>query len=394
MSVTYDNTDLLSTIMYLRETFGKEALSDSRKMQSLLSDLAPSLKREGRIFALLIENGYYTLFEQADTEGENARNMACSKALAFLEGEYIQKEQASYCVDVLACFFGWCSEDTVKESLRVMRQKEEEQNRIKAELEEQESRAAKTERAEAERIEQERLRSEELEMEFRIRQEEEDRFKKQLAREKNRNAELNSLSDQKKQEAEFATLFQEIQLKSEDGMFFSVIYDERSKERKKLYCLANEEQKQRLDDFFLRYDNNLKMYRDYKSVRTDVLGLSYLLSKEAGVTENRREMDELIRKKRELSLIRGNLLLISVFWPLIMAFSFYKLYMEEFTENVFRIHWHLLILLGCFIICHTIRLLFRKGDLGELSILHGIGADLADAAISIFPSIVLYFVFM
>ena len=110
----YDGNDLLSTLIYMKKEFGADVFHNARKMSSILGDLAPTLKRDGKVLQRLIVAGMFQELEKTDFANEIEKLRARGRVKNWLiDEEFIQEEKAVYYSQVLCAVYAGDSERIV-----------------------------------------------------------------------------------------------------------------------------------------------------------------------------------------------------------------------------------------------------------------------------------------
>ena len=110
-SQLYDANDLLSTLLYMKKEFGVDVFHNAKKMNSILGDLSPILKRDGKILQRLLIAGLFQELEETDFTNEIEKLHARGRVKNWLiDEEFIQEEKAVYYSQVVCAVYGGESE--------------------------------------------------------------------------------------------------------------------------------------------------------------------------------------------------------------------------------------------------------------------------------------------
>ena len=100
---TYDNNNLESTLIYIKNTFGIEIFLKQEKLIAYISDLAPRLKNEKSMLKRIAQLGILEDFIHSQNADKTNQEHMISKALKILiDDEYIQEKIATEYVITVA----------------------------------------------------------------------------------------------------------------------------------------------------------------------------------------------------------------------------------------------------------------------------------------------------
>ena len=104
---TYDKTDLLSTLNYIKSEYGTACFKDG-KVIAFLSDLAPSLKREKSLLKKLVDKGLMKEIVENASADEITQRRIIFKTRSFLEDdELIHPDAVEHHISILAKAFNY-----------------------------------------------------------------------------------------------------------------------------------------------------------------------------------------------------------------------------------------------------------------------------------------------
>ncbi len=93
---------------YALETFGLGLLSDSRKLISYLTDLAPTLTREKNLLRMAIESGVYKKILSANGESDSEKESCFTRCKIILVDDYfLRSDWADKTLHWLTDYLGW-----------------------------------------------------------------------------------------------------------------------------------------------------------------------------------------------------------------------------------------------------------------------------------------------
>ena len=104
----YDPKDLQSTLLYMREEYGRAVFRDPPRMYSVICELAPALQNEGNILQQMASAGILKELEQtALTKDENEQSLAVMKARSWLVNSmFMNEDKADEFQAVIAALYG------------------------------------------------------------------------------------------------------------------------------------------------------------------------------------------------------------------------------------------------------------------------------------------------
>lgn len=104
----YNENDLKSVLVYIRDSFGIEVFEKRGQALALLGDLAPSLRNEKRMLEKMFKIGILEDFTSSVNSDERTKKSVIARSLTTLTvSEYIRPKVAAEYINILVAVFGW-----------------------------------------------------------------------------------------------------------------------------------------------------------------------------------------------------------------------------------------------------------------------------------------------
>lgn len=110
----YNPSELLSTLVYIKQKFGIELFFDAHKLTAIVLDLSPQLGRDIKIIKRIVETGLLEGLKQNGIDYQKEKVVFAKIQHWLVEEEYIQEERASQYVLVLKKVLA-CTEEVLKD---------------------------------------------------------------------------------------------------------------------------------------------------------------------------------------------------------------------------------------------------------------------------------------